>query len=183
MLSQAPPSPRPPWPSRHTKISHTPLPTAPKLGVPPGGHQSQSFSQPNLSNQANVSERSGDVQDRRDRVRVVGAMRMRMRVGHCAGGSVSRNETIAAASSGASPSLGIAVPGLREGGSRIHFCRSSGPVLGTAPPAIGFFWPTPARFGPIVPEAPGMFGMVWQPPQPRCRMTFTPVCSCGVSPW
>src|SRR6266571_4307870 len=49
---------------------------------------------------------------------------------------VSKYATILVASSSVSPTLGISVPGFRAGGFKIHFCRSSGPVLLTAPPAI-----------------------------------------------
>src|SRR6266536_6054222 len=50
--------------------------------------------------------------------------------------SVSRWATILVASSSVIGTLGIAVPGLLAGGSRIHFFKSSGPVLLTAPLAI-----------------------------------------------
>src|SRR5438309_6964999 len=67
-----------------------------------------------------------------------------------------------------SPRLGMRVPGLTAGGFSTHRFRSSGPVFGTAPPAIAVREATPARFGPTLPLAPGTPGMVWQPPQPAC---------------
>src|SRR5437879_4169638 len=68
----------------------------------------------------------------------------------------------------------MAVPGLRAGGFMIHFLRSSGPLLGTAPPAMRVREATPARFGPMVPVAPGMPGMIWQAPQPFCWIRAAP---------
>src|SRR6266568_1585006 len=68
----------------------------------------------------------------------------------------------------------MAVPGLRAGGFMIHFWRSSGPLLGTAPPAMRLREATPARLGPMVPAAPGMPGIVWQAPQPFCWMSAAP---------
>src|SRR5258708_1887746 len=68
----------------------------------------------------------------------------------------------------------MAVPGLRAGGFIIQRLRSSGPVLGTAPPAMRVREATPARFGPMVPVAPGMRGIVWQAPQPFCWSSAAP---------
>src|SRR5713226_2378153 len=74
----------------------------------------------------------------------------------------------------------IAVPGLRAPGFMIHFLRSSGPLLGTAPAAMRLRDATPARFGPIAPFAPGMPGIVWQAPQPFCGISAAP--SAGLAP-
>jgi hypothetical protein len=49
------PFPRPPWPPRHRKISHSLEPTAPKLGGLP---QSHNFRQPNFSNHKKLAEMS-----------------------------------------------------------------------------------------------------------------------------
>src|SRR5437868_2774166 len=62
--------------------------------------------------------------------------------------SVSRKAAILVASSSVKPTLGIAVPGFKAGGFKIQALRSSGPVFGTAPPAILGRLATPARFGP-----------------------------------
>src|SRR5260370_41447810 len=62
--------------------------------------------------------------------------------------------------------VAMAGPGLSADGLMIHRFRSSGPVLGTAPPAMVAREATPARLGPMVPLAPEMPGMVWQAPQP-----------------
>src|SRR5207302_7485308 len=64
------------------------------------------------------------------------------------------------------PRLGMTVPGFAAGGSRIQRLRSSGPLFGSAPPAIVARLATPVRSGPTAPLAPGMPGMMWQPPQP-----------------
>src|SRR5438128_1574093 len=88
--------------------------------------------------------------------------------------NVSRKATILVASSSVSPTLGIAVPGLTAGGFKIHFFKSSGPVLLTAPPAILGRLATPARFGPTAPVAPGMPGMVWQPTHGLVAMICAP---------
>src|SRR5260370_38299286 len=79
--------------------------------------------------------------------------------------NVSKKAAILVASSSVRPTFGISVPGFRAAGLRIHFLRSSGPELLTAPPAILGRLATPARFGPTVPVAPGMPGIVWQPTQ------------------
>ena len=49
---------------------------------------------------------------------------------------VSKKATILVASSSVRPTLGMAVPGLTAGGFMIQRLRSSGPLLGTAPPAM-----------------------------------------------
>src|ERR1700731_1319257 len=49
------PLPWPPWPPTQRKISHSPDPTAPKVGGVP---QSQHFLQPHFSNQAKLAEMS-----------------------------------------------------------------------------------------------------------------------------
>src|SRR6267378_5482256 len=49
------PLPRPPWPPTQRKISHSPDPTAPKVGGVP---QSQHFLQPHFSNHAKLAEMS-----------------------------------------------------------------------------------------------------------------------------
>src|SRR2546425_861245 len=49
------PLPRPPWPPWQRKISHSPDPTAPKVGGVP---QSQHFLQPHFSNQAKLAAMS-----------------------------------------------------------------------------------------------------------------------------
>src|SRR6267378_5542946 len=56
----------------------------------------------------------------------------------------------------------------------IHFLRSSGPLLATAPAAMRLRDATPARFGPMLPVAPGMPGIVWQAPQPFCWIRAAP---------
>jgi len=47
------PLPRPPWPPWQRKTSHSPDPTAPKVGGVP---QSQHFLQPHFSNQPKLAE-------------------------------------------------------------------------------------------------------------------------------
>src|SRR5438874_10199216 len=79
------------------------------------------------------------------------------------------------ASSSVKPRLGMIVPGLTAGGFKIQRFRSSGPLFGTAPPAMGLRDATPARFGPMVPLAPGIPGMVWQPGQPFCGISMAPM--------
>jgi hypothetical protein len=49
------PRPRPPWPPWQRKISHSPDPTAPKVGGVP---QSQHFLQPHFSNQVKLAAMS-----------------------------------------------------------------------------------------------------------------------------
>src|SRR5437868_7803102 len=66
------------------------------------------------------------------------------------------------------------VPGLTAGGFMIQRLRSSGPLLGTTPPAIVFREATPARLGPTVPEAPGTPGIMWQAPQPLAAINWAP---------
>src|SRR2546428_12529784 len=68
----------------------------------------------------------------------------------------------------------MAVPGLSADGLMIHFFRSSGPLLGTAPPAIRVREATPARFGPMAPLAPGMPGIAWHAPQPFWASSVLP---------
>src|SRR5579859_6438815 len=78
------------------------------------------------------------------------------------------------------------VPGLSPGGFMIQRFRSSGPLLGTAPPAMVGREATPGvlpfgpRFGPMVPVAPAMPGMVWHPPHPFWAISAAP--SAGEAP-
>src|SRR5260370_41393377 len=76
---------------------------------------------------------------------------------------VSKKATIFVASSSVRPTFGIAVPGFTAGGLRIHFLRSSGPGLGTAPPAIFVRLAAPVGVAPTRAVAPGMAGVVGQP--------------------
>src|SRR5437870_11368242 len=88
--------------------------------------------------------------------------------------SVSKKATIFVASSSVSPTFGINVPGFSAAGFMIHFLRSSGPELLTAPPAILVRLATPARFGPTWPVAPGTPGIVWQPTHGLVAMSCAP---------
>src|SRR5205085_2830160 len=72
---------------------------------------------------------------------------------------------------------------LTAGGFMIYRFKSSGVLLGTAPPAIVVRDATPARLGPIVPLAPGTPGtpgMMWQVPHGFWAISAAP--SAGEAP-
>src|SRR5579862_2936373 len=83
---------------------------------------------------------------------------------------VSRKLTTLLSSSSASPSLGIAVPGLAVGGSLIHCLRNCGSLgkLSYGCDAIC------VRLGPTVPRASGRLSIVWQAVQPFVSNTCLP---------